>query len=53
MKTVEPIKAEIDKLFQGDTMQGETATVQENAPLALMQTECEGKILALKWVLKD
>lgn len=51
MKSEKQIKAEIKKLESDDRYKAPTATIQINAPLALIQLELESKVQALKWVL--
>lgn len=53
MKTEEQIRAKIEELQADDRLSYPTATVIENAGLALVQLELETKIATLKWVLKD
>ncbi len=51
MKTEKEIKAELKKLEADERLSYKTATIVENAPLALIQLEMETNIAALKWVL--
>ena len=53
MKTIEEIKAKIEKMKDDDRMKGEPASIEINAPLALIQCTYEGFIAGLDWVLKD
>lgn len=46
------IEASIDELKSDDRMQGEPATVDINAPLALIQVPIKGRIHALNQVLR-
>ena len=46
------IEASIDELKSDDRMQGEPATVDINAPLALIQVAIKGRIHALNQVLR-
>ena len=59
MKTKEQILQGIKKIKDDSRMKGygtdeyKPANVQINAPLALIQTNFEGFISALEWVLED
>ena len=53
MKTVEEIKERIEQILNDDRMCQKPASVQINAPLALIQCNYEGWLSALKWVLSD
>lgn len=52
MKTEKEILAEIKRLASDGRVQQKPATVFENAPLAIIQTEIESKVTALEWVLE-
>mgnify|MGYP000372920393 CR=1 FL=1 len=52
MELREKILEEIRKIEEDDIMQQPTATIDVNAPLALMQCTLDGQIQALKLVLK-
>lgn len=53
MKTREDIEGEIKILEGDDRLKQPVATIDINAPLALVRLSLEMKISALKWVLKD
>lgn len=56
MKTVEEIKGQIAKIENDSRYQAgleHPATIEINAPLALVQLDLEVKIRTLKWVLGD
>jgi len=53
MKTEKEILDKIKELESDERLSYPTATIIENAPLALIQLEMESKITALKWVLGD
>ena len=53
MKTKEEIQAKLEELQKDERVSYPPADVFSNAPLALIQTELESMIKALKWVLKD
>lgn len=56
MRTVEEIKEQIQKVEADDRYQSGLkmpATIDINAPLALIQLEMETRIKTLKWVLKE
>jgi len=45
------IQAKLAELKKDDRLKGPSATVEINAPLALIQLSIESKIAALEWVL--
>ena len=45
------IQAKLAELKKDDRIKGPSATVDINAPLALIQLSIESKIAALEWVL--
>lgn len=51
MKKKKEIQAKIDEFSKDERLSYPSATVIENAPLALIQLELETKIYTLKWVL--
>ena len=51
MKTEKEIKEMLEKFESDERLQQPTATIQINAPLALIQLELETKVITLKWVL--
>jgi len=51
MRTKQEIQTLLDKLTSDDRLSYPAATVQINAPLALIQLELESKVNILKWVL--
>lgn len=51
-KIITKITEHLKELENSDVLRGEPADIAVNAPLALMQCHTEGKIQALKWVLK-
>lgn len=53
MKSAEEIKKKIRGLQADERLQGGAASVQINAPLALVQVELKATIIALKWVLEE
>lgn len=53
MKTEAEVKKMIAKLKRDPHFKRSSATVYQNAPLALIQCNIEGKIEALKWVIAD
>lgn len=53
MKSEEVIRETLKKLEDDSILKEETATIEENAPLALMQLEMETRIRVLKWVLGE
>jgi len=53
MQTIEKIKKQLYKAKGDDRLKSPTATIVENAPLALVQLELETTIRVLKWVLKE
>ena len=53
MKTIEEIKKELNRAKGDERLKSPTATIVENAPLALIQLELETTIRVLKWVLKE
>lgn len=52
MKTRAQIKEKLKELQSDERVSYKPASVFSNAPLALIQTEFNAKIAALKWVLK-
>ncbi len=52
MKTEQEIKTRIGELKADDRLKQPLATVDINAPLALIQLGIESNIAALNWVLK-
>ncbi|MDP2104627.1 MAG: hypothetical protein Q8J76_01430 [Desulfobulbaceae bacterium] len=52
MKTEEEIKERIKLIESDKRLKYKTATIVENAPLALIQLELETKRDTLKWVLE-
>jgi len=52
MKTEEEIKAKIAELEADERHNYPPANVNVNAPLALIQVDIDGKLSALKWVLR-
>lgn len=53
MKTEKEIEERIENLKDRDELDRESATVFENAPLALIQMDLESRITALEWVLEE
>jgi hypothetical protein len=53
MKSQHEIRARIKELLADDRLHYRTATVFENAPLALVQLGMEMEIRALAWVLGE
>jgi len=53
MKSKEEVLQMLGALIKKRREQGNTVTIDVNAPLALMQLAVESKIEILKWVLKD
>ena len=53
MKTKEEIQKAINMIKNDDRYKAPCATVQINAPLALVQVELEAKVSTLEWVLKN
>ena len=53
MKTKKQIQAQLDKILADERLHYPTATVLNNAPLALIQTSLETQRDILSWVLKD
>ena len=53
MKTKKEIEARIKETNDDDRMKADPAEVFSNAPLALIQTNYEGQLQALEWVLKE
>lgn len=52
MKTEKQIRARIKEIESDSRYQAPTATVQVNAPLALIQLGFETEVAVLKWVLE-
>ena len=46
-------RKKLKRLEEHDLMQRPPATVEVNAPVALMQMAMEGRISALKWVISE
>ena len=53
MKDIDLIRAEISHLQDDERVKDKPANVFSNAPLALIQTSLEARILALQWVLDN
>jgi hypothetical protein len=53
MKTEEQITMAIEKIKLDPRMKAKPATVDINAPLALIQCAIESQLTALQWVLHD
>ena len=53
MRTESEIREEIEELEADPRLKYHPASVQINAPLALIQVEIDSRISALKWVLKE
>ncbi len=53
MKNKEQIEEEIKKIESDERLSYPTATIDINAPLALIQLEMETKLKVLKWVLYE
>lgn len=53
MKNIEEIKAKLEATENSELLKQKPATIDINAPLALMQLSQESWIDALKWVLAD
>jgi hypothetical protein len=53
MRSIKEIEAKLEELKNDDSFKSPTATLFENAPLALIQLELETKVRVLEWVLKD
>jgi len=53
MKTLKEIKQKLVETESDERLSYEPATVQVNAPLALIQTQLETTVNTLKWVLGD
>lgn len=53
MKTEKEIRAQIAAVMADDRFHYETATIQVNAPLALIQLEMETRVRWLAWVLGE
>jgi hypothetical protein len=51
MKNKQEIEKKLAELEADERLSYPPATVYVNAPLALVQTELESKVAALKWVL--
>lgn len=51
MRTEEEIVARLAKIMEDDRLSQPPATIQINAPLALIQLELETKRDTLRWVL--
>lgn len=52
MKTIQQIKNKIKEIETDERMKAKTATIDINAPLALIQCGLEHQLTILKWVLK-
>jgi len=52
MKDEKEIRALLEKLEKQRAELGETATIEENAPVAMTQLELEARIKLLKFILK-
>jgi hypothetical protein len=52
MKTEAEIRRAIQEIKQDARLKGPPATVDINAPLALIQLDLESQIKALQWVLE-
>ena len=52
MKLEQRIRQKLHELKSDDRLKGKPASVQINAPLALIQLSLEARIEALEWVLK-
>ena len=53
MKNKKEIKEQIKEIKSDERYNYPPATINENAPLALIQLEMEVKVEALKWVLQE
>ena len=53
MKTQKEIEEKIKELESDERLSYPTATIDINAPLALIQLRLESKIAALKWAVKS
>lgn len=56
MKTTKEIQAKIEEICNDDRYpktRKECATVDVNAPLALIQVSMKAKVAALKWVIEN
>lgn len=53
MRSAEEIRAQLIRIEEDDRLHYPTATVWENAPLALIQTNLEARRDVLRWVLSD
>ncbi len=49
---VTEIRAHLEELKNSDALAGEPADIAINAPLALVQCNMEGQVIALEWVLR-
>jgi len=52
LRTVEEIQKQIDVMEADERLSYPTATIVENAPLALIQLSLQTKINALRWTLE-
>lgn len=53
MKNEKEIRDQLNKIRSDERLSYPTATIVENAPLALIQLDLEAKIDALEWVLNE
>lgn len=53
MRTREEIRARLETVLADERLGYKTATVRENAPLALIQLELETQRDVLRWVLDE
>jgi len=53
MKTIKQIKDEIKRIEEDDRYKAAPASIQINAPLALIQTDMESRVKTLNWVMNQ
>lgn len=52
MKTEKEIKNRLEQIKQDERLSYPSATIDTNAPLALIQLDLESQIKILEWILK-